>query len=81
MIYPTRAWLFLLALSTGSTAIASMGASGLVLTTALLGFSGLKAHLILKDFLGLRAAPGWLRGFDLGLALLILCFWGLALVG
>ena len=47
--------------------------------TPVLALSGLKAHVILRDYLGLSVAPGWLLGFDLGLALLIVTFGTLAL--
>jgi Prokaryotic Cytochrome C oxidase subunit IV len=79
MTRATKAWGWLLALSAASTALAASGFSGAALTLPILMLSGLKAHLILRDYLGLSVAPGWLRGFDLGLTLLILTFSGLAL--
>lgn len=79
MTRATKAWGWLLALSAGSTALAASGLVGVALALPVLVLSGLKAHVILRDYLGLWAAPGWLRGFDLGLALLILAFGGLAL--
>ena len=75
----TKAWAMLLALSAASTALAASGLVGAALVLPILTFAGFKAHVILRDYLGLAAAPGWLRGFDLGLALLILTFAGLAL--
>jgi Prokaryotic Cytochrome C oxidase subunit IV len=75
----TKAWAMLLALSAASTALAASGATGAALAVPILALSGLKAHVILRDYLRLSTAPGWLRGFDLGLALLILAFAGLAL--
>jgi Prokaryotic Cytochrome C oxidase subunit IV len=75
----TKAWAMLLALSAASTALAASGATGLALALPVLALSGLKAHVILRDYLHLSTAPGWLRGFDLGLTLLILAFEGLAL--
>ena len=75
----TKAWGWLLALSAASTALAASGVIGAMLSLPILILSGLKAHVILRDYLGLRVAPGWLRGFDLGLALLILIFGTLAL--
>lgn len=75
----TKAWARLLALSAASTALVASGLSGAALILPILGLAGLKAHVILSDYLGLSVAPGWLRGFDLGLALLILAFAGLAL--
>lgn len=75
----TLAWAMLLGLSAVSTALAASGATGAALVLPVLVLSGVKAHVILKDYLGLSGARGWLRGFDLGLALLILAFAGLAL--
>lgn len=75
----TKAWILLLALSAASTAMAASGLAGAALALPILMLAGLKAHVILRDYLGLASAPGWLRGFDLGLALLILAFAGLAL--
>jgi hypothetical protein len=75
----TKAWAMLLALSAASTALAASGFTGAALALPVLILSGLKAHVILTDYLQLSTAPGWLRGFDLGLALLILAFAGLAL--
>lgn len=75
----TKAWALLIALSGASTALAASGLAGAALVLLVLALSGLKAHAILRDYLGLRVAPGWLRGFDFGLALLILAFGGLAM--
>lgn len=75
----TKAWALLITLAAASTALAASGASGVALALPVLTLSGLKAHVILRDYLGLATAPAWLRGFDLGLALLILAFAGLAL--
>jgi Prokaryotic Cytochrome C oxidase subunit IV len=77
----TGAWALLLALSAASTALAAAGFGSAAPTLAVLALSGLKAHLILRDYLRLATAPGWLAGFDLGLTLLILAFAGLALAG
>ena len=79
MTRATKAWAMLLALSAASTAFAASGVTGVALTLPILILAGLKAHVILRDYLGLSVAPGWLRGFDLGLALLIITFAGLAL--
>lgn len=75
----TKAWAALLALSAASTALAASGVTGATLALPVLVLAGLKAHVILKDYLRLATAPGWLKGFDLGLTLLILAFAGLAL--
>lgn len=77
----TKAWALLIALSAASTALAASGLGGVGLVLPILALSGLKAHVILRDYLGLSVAPVWLRGFDLGLTLLILIFGGLALAG
>jgi hypothetical protein len=75
----TRAWTLLLALSAASTALAASGATGAAFVLCVLALSGLKARVILIDYLGLRAAPAWARGFDLALALLLLVFAALAI--
>ena len=75
----TKAWAWLLALSAASTALAASGLGGASLALPILALAGLKAHVILRDYLGLAVAPGWLRGFDLGLTFLILAFAGLSL--
>ena len=79
MTRATKAWALLVALSAASTALAASGLSGAALALPILILAGLKAHVILRDYLGLAAAPDWLRGFDLGLTLLILAFAGLSL--
>jgi Prokaryotic Cytochrome C oxidase subunit IV len=79
MTRATKAWALLVALSAASTALAASGLSGAALALPILILAGLKAHVILRDYLGLFVAPGWLRGFDLGLTLLILAFAGLSL--
>ena len=76
----TKAWAWLLALSAASTALAASGMTGAALVLPVLVLSGLKAHVILRDYLRLVIAPAWLRGFDLGLTLLVFAFAGLALV-
>jgi hypothetical protein len=75
----TRAWLWLVALSAAATALAASGLQGPGFALAVLGLAAAKSHLILRDYLGLAEAPGWLRAFDLGLAALFLAFAGLAL--
>jgi len=79
MTRPTRAWAMLLALSAASTLLAASGLAGAALALPVLALAGFKAHVILRDYLRLSTAPGWLRGFDLGLTLLMLAFAGLAL--
>jgi len=75
----TKAWGWLLALSAASTGLAASGLTGSGLALPVLVLSGLKAHVILRNYLRLATAPGWLRGFDLGLSLLILSFAALTL--
>lgn len=79
MTHLTKNWLILIALSAASTAIAASGATGAALTLAVLVLAGLKARVILSAYLGLSAAPGWQRGFDLGLGLLLTLMAALAL--
>lgn len=79
MTRATKAWATLLALSAASTALAASGLVGPALALPVLTLAGLKAHVILKDYLRLATAPAWLRGFDLGLTLLILTFAALSL--
>ncbi len=74
MTRATKAWGWLLALSAASTALAASGITGVALALPVLALAGLKAHVILRDYLRLATAPAWLRGFDLGLTLLILAF-------
>ncbi|MDA5092947.1 cytochrome C oxidase subunit IV family protein [Aliiroseovarius sp. KMU-50] len=78
----TRAFLTLLALSIGTTLLtelrpqAGMGFVALVLLLA-----GLKARVILMDYLGLRLAPMWQRGFNAFLVVFLLTGLGLYLAG
>lgn len=70
----TRAWIILLALSalTTALAVAQPALTGWAIpacSSVLLGLAWLKARVILARYLGLAAAPDWLRGFNLVLAL------------
>lgn len=73
------AWLALLVLSLGSTTLSL----DVIPTTAtgviLLGLALLKARIILSDYLGLRAAPFWRRGFTFVLSLYVTVLFGLYL--
>lgn len=70
-----RAWFGLLALSAGSTVLAvavpaaAPGMAPGLWGAAILALALLKARLILARYLGLAAAPFWLRGFEITLAL------------
>ncbi len=65
----TRAWLLLIALSMTTTVFAGvLPEAGPVFVTTVLLLAGLKARVILADYLGLRAAPVFQRGFTLMLA-------------
>lgn len=64
----TRAWTFLGALSAASTLIALSGQTGLAVSLVILALAWAKARIILRDYLGLAAAPAWDRGFALALA-------------
>lgn len=83
-----RAWLWLVALSLGSTLIAtavSRGAlEGRVLQIAgatILALAWAKARVILDRYLGLAAAPFWHRGFSIVLGLYCLGLLALYLIG
>lgn len=69
---PTRAWLGLMAMSLGSTLAAASGLRGPMLIIPAMLLAGGKARLILANYLGLAAAPRWLRGFEVGLAALLI---------
>jgi len=80
----TRAWVALLALSAASTglAVAQPSLQGPIIpstSAALLCLAWLKARVILKHYLGLNAAPAWLRGFNLTLGLYMALLLALAL--
>ena len=70
-----RAWAILVALSAG-TALLSMahpwqGQQRLVISAGVLILAGLKARLILADYLGLRGSSFWSRLFGLVLGLFL----------
>lgn len=74
----TRAWIFLVALSAGSTLIALGDWAGLAAALAILSIAWAKALIILRSYLGLAAAPAWGRGFALVLGLYMLLAMALA---
>jgi hypothetical protein len=84
----TRAWIWLVALSLGSTAIAATVSagqvSGLGVTlagSAILALAWAKARIILARYLGLAQAPFWHRGFSVVLGLYCIILLGLYLIG
>lgn len=88
MVRVTRAWLFLMALSAGSTALSIAVAEGAPTgTLAMLGGAAIltlawaKARMILNAYLRLDEAPALRRGFGLALALYALVLLGLYLAG
>lgn len=79
-----QTWAVLLGLSLVSAALSGhVGGApgGGVALAVLLGVAGLKAHLILKSYLGLGRCPPVLRGFDVVLAAVMIALLGLALAG
>ncbi|MBP9181654.1 MAG: cytochrome C oxidase subunit IV family protein [Fuscovulum sp.] len=77
----TKAWAWLVALSAASTGLAASGLAGPTFALCVLALAGLKARVILSRYLGLVSAPGWQRGFDLGLGLFLATCATLALAG
>ncbi|WP_299421523.1 cytochrome C oxidase subunit IV family protein [uncultured Shimia sp.] len=73
----TRAWLLLIALSFATTVFAGvLPEAGPVFVTSVLFLAGLKSRIILSDYLGLRDAPTFKRGFTM----ILIGFLGLALL-
>ncbi|SLN44696.1 hypothetical protein PEL8287_02277 [Roseovarius litorisediminis] len=78
-----RAWLWLIGLSLGSTAVSlwhwppKMTA---LAGTVILTLAWLKARIILSRYLGLAAAPFWQRGFGISLAVFCALLLGLYLI-
>ncbi len=73
----TRAWLLLIALSFATTVFAGvLPEAGPVFVTSVLFLAGLKSRIILSDYLGLRGAPTFQRGFTM----ILIGFLGLALL-
>ncbi|WP_294229390.1 cytochrome C oxidase subunit IV family protein [uncultured Shimia sp.] len=62
----TRAWLLLIAFSFATTVFAGvLPEAGPIFVAAVLALAGVKSRLILSDYLGLRNAPTFQRGFTL----------------
>ncbi len=78
-----RAWLWLIGLSLTSTLVAIAvdqrltGAAVTLAGAVILTLSWLKARVILSDYLGLRAAPFWRRGFGMVLGFYMALLLGL----
>lgn len=79
-VTPTRAWGALVALSLASTLVAWSGGQGIGAAVVILALGGVKARVILDDYLGLRHVPGWRRGFAAGLVVYLLALVGLTLL-
>jgi hypothetical protein len=75
------AWLILIALSAVSTLMTLGLINGAAAGVILLVLAWFKARLILGDYLGLRAAPFWRRGFGLVLAVYAAGLLGLYMAG
>lgn len=77
-----RAWLWLIGLSLGSTAVSLWHwppSFAALAGAVILVLAWLKARVILARYLGLSAAPFWRRGFEISLALFCLLLLGLYL--
>ncbi|MDA7964485.1 cytochrome C oxidase subunit IV family protein [Ruegeria sp.] len=77
---PTRAWLWLLALSLGSTLLTLLPIPGAVLAGGILILALIKARLILACYLDLAQSTPWLRGFTLVLTGFAALVYGLYLI-
>lgn len=75
----SRTWAALVALSALTASLTAFDPARAGLVAGVLILAGLKARLILNQYLRLNTAPAWQRGFDLGLLALLLAFGGLAL--
>ncbi len=79
----TRAWLWLIAWSAGTSLAAAMAGTGRwhpAMAAVVLALAGLKAVQILRHYLGLVAAPSWRRGFETVIGLYLLLLFGLYLL-
>jgi hypothetical protein len=79
----TRAWLSLIALSAASALLAAelLPLRQEIAGLGLLALAFAKARVILADYLGLRAAPTWRKGFSVVMALFVAGLGGLFLIG
>ena len=79
----TRTWGVLIGLSLASTGLAAMvnaGQAGQLALGAVFLLAWIKAHLILKTYMGLGRVPHVLRGFDSVLGMTLLAMLALAWV-
>ena len=74
----TQTWGLLVGLTALSTVLAAAGSLGPVALAAILILAWIKAHLILRDYLGLHRSPQVLRGFDTMLGLVMMAMLTLA---
>ncbi|UWP88981.1 cytochrome C oxidase subunit IV family protein [Aliiroseovarius crassostreae] len=75
-----RAYLILLGLSVLTVLLTEIRPqAGMGFVAMVLALSGLKARIILLDYLGLRGAGSWQRGFNAFLILFLLVAFGLYL--
>ncbi len=77
----TRTWGLLIGLSLGSTALVAAGSAGHRALAVILLLAWIKAHLILKHYLGLGRIPPIMRGFDIVTGLVMMVMLGLGLAG
>lgn len=79
-----RAWLVLMVLSLATTGLTIMGSDALGATFAaasLLGLAGLKARVILADYLELRHSSFWMRAFALIIGLFLIAAFVIYMLG
>lgn len=73
----TRAWLLLIALSFATTVFAGvLPEASPIFVAVMLVLAGVKSRVILSDYLGLRDAPTFQRGFTM----ILIGFLGLVLL-
>lgn len=77
-----RAFIVLLALSIGTAVLTDIRPqAGTAFVVVVLILSGIKARIILTEYLGLRAAPEFRRGFTAFLIAFLLAAFGLYMLG
>ncbi len=78
----TIAFVTLLALSIGTAALTDiLPQAGTIFVVVVLTLSGVKARIILTEYLGLRHAPEFRRGFTAFLVAFLLAAFGLYMLG